>query len=431
MALPTALFAMIASMGLASAAIMSSVDVQRGTGRDHDSKEAIAAADAGANLALLRLNRFLGNLSLTKPCVGPAGESQIATAGWCPSTPVETVGDGFFSYRISAYNGTGTLSVISVGTSGTVSRRVDVGLFSTNGRKVFANEKLIGQDDIGLKGSIHIETDFGTNGNVTLVNENGKQAILCGNIRHGVGKEAPTPDCGREKTEGERNLPAVEPPEGIATSNSNCRLSVTCSPKTEVDTYAQIKGKKETAGTRTSTQPWDAGHTTINVPNNSRLSMGGRDYYVCGLFVNGELIMNAGAEMRIFVRPPEECKLSPGDTQVEFTASSNIVSTGFNPSQGTYTIPGIYLIGESKVKLLGNSGVNELMLYAPLSTIEMKGNATWKGMMAGKTLTIEGNPTIESDSHIKEPDITESSLLSRTRYVECTGATASPPNANC
>jgi hypothetical protein len=57
MALPTAIFAMIASMGLASAAILSSVDVQQGSHRDSGSKKAIAAADAGASVALLRLNR--------------------------------------------------------------------------------------------------------------------------------------------------------------------------------------------------------------------------------------------------------------------------------------------------------------------------------------------------------------------------------------
>lgn len=431
MALPTALFAMVASLAFASAAIMSTVNVQQGTARDHDSKEAIAAADAGAGLALLRLNRFLGNLSLANPCVGPAGEAQVATSGWCPSTPSEAVGDAAFSYRISAYNGTGTLDVISVGTSGTVSRRVAVGLYSTNGRNPFADEKLIGQDDITLKGSVNIRTDVGTNGNVTLVNEGGKNAIVCGNIRHGVGKEAPTPDCGHQKTEGERNLPLVSPPENIVAENTNCRLAVTCTPNTQVDTYTKITGKKETAGTRTSTQPWDATHTTINIPNNSRLSMGGRDYYVCGLFVNGELIMNAGSEMRIFVRTPEECELSPGAIQVEFTANATIVSTGYNPSQGTYTIPGVYVMGESTVKLLGNSGTNEMMLYAPLSNIEMKGDATYKGMIAGKTLSIRGNATFESDPNIKEPDLAESSLLSRTRYVECTSATASPPNANC
>ncbi len=431
MALPTALFAMIASLALASAAIMSSVDVQQGTGRDHDSKEAIAAADAGASLAMLRLNRFQDNLSFANPCAGPAGEAQAVSGGWCPSTAAETVGNAVYAYRISAYNGTGTLKVIAVGTSGTVSRRVEVGFYSNNGRNPFADEKLIGQDDIKLIGGVNIRTDVGTNGDVTLNSENGKSSVICGDIRHGVGKKAPTPDCSKEKTEGERSLPLVSPPENIAAENSNCRLAVTCSPKTQVDTYTKITGKKETAGTRTSTQPWDAGHTTINIPNNSRLSMGGRDYYVCGLFVNGELIMNAGSELRIFVRTPEECKLSSGATQVEFTANASIVSTGYNPSQGTYTIPGIYVMGESTVKLSGNSGTNEMMLYAPLSNIEMKGDATYKGMIAGKSISIRGNATIESDPNIKEPDISESSLLSRTRYVECTGASASPPDANC
>lgn len=431
MALPTALFAMIASLALASAAIMSSVDVQQGTGRDHDSKEAIAAADAGAGLAMLRLNRFQNNLSLASPCVGPAGEAQAASGGWCPSTAAEAVGDAVFAYRVSAYNNTGTLKVIAVGTSGTVSRRVEVGFYSTNGRNPFADEKLIGQDKIDFIGGVDIRTGIGTNGDVTLNSENGKSAELCGDVRHGVGKTAPEPDCSGEKIEGEKSLPIVSPPENIAAENSNCRLAVTCNPTTEVDTYTTVKGKKTETGKRTTKEPWDAVHTTINIPNNSRLSMGGRDYYVCGLFVNGELIMNAGSEVRIFVRTPDECKLSSGAIQVEFTANATIVSTGFIPSQGTYTIPGIYVMGESTVKLSGNSGTNEMMLYAPLSNIEMKGDATYQGMIAGKSLSIRGNATIESDPNIKEPDISESSLLSRTRYVECTGAAASPPDANC
>ena len=136
-------------------------------------------------------------------------------------------------------------------TSGSVSRRVDVGLVSSNGKNVFADEKFIGQDNIELKGSVNIRTDIGTNGSVTLVNENGKNAIICGNVRHGLGKEAPTPDCNGTKSESEKNLPAITPPSNIATVNSNCRLAVTCTNKSEVDTYTKTNGKKEEAGKRT------------------------------------------------------------------------------------------------------------------------------------------------------------------------------------
>jgi len=160
--------------------------------------------------------------------------------------------------------------------------------------------------------------------------------------------------------------------------------------------------------------------------------MGGTDYFVCKLTVdNGELIMAAGSEIRIFVDTPEHCGYSAGETQVSITGNANIVSTGYNPSQGSYRIPGIYVLGESKVVLTGNSGTNELMLYAPHSKVEMGGNATWKGMIAGKTLSMHGTPKIESDPNIKAPDITFATLLERSRYVECTGATASPPNASC
>src|SRR5213078_3659471 len=105
-------------------------------------------------------------------------------------------------------------------------------------------------------------------------------------------------------SESEKNLPEITLPSNIATSNSNCRLVPSCASKSEVDTYTKTNGKKEEAAKRTKTEPWDAEHTTINIPNNSKLSMGGRDYLVCGLFVNGELIMNAGSEIRIFVNTP-------------------------------------------------------------------------------------------------------------------------------
>jgi hypothetical protein len=429
MALPTALFAMIAGLALASAAVLSSVNVQQGTARDHDSKEAIAAADAGASIALLRLNRFQSKLSPTNRCVGPAGESLAESPefpGWCPTTPVESVGGATFFYRASAYSPTGTLSVVAVGTSGTVSRRVEVGLFSEGGNNVFADEKLIGQDGIEIKGNPYIHTSIGTNGSIT-----GKGSYtICGDERHGVGKEAPTPSCGGEKLEGEKTLPPVVAPADIATHNWNCRLAANCVDKAEVDTYAKLVGKK-VQDKRTSKEPWEATPRNINVNGEATLTMGGRDYFVCKINLqSGELIMAADANVRIFVDTPENCGLSAGATQVEIGANSKVVSTGYNPEQGTYDVLGIYMLGSGAVKLDGTTK-DELVLYAPESEIEIKGNATWIGMIAGKTLNIPGNPTIEFDANIEPPDYTVASLLRRTRYVECTGGTAPSPAASC
>jgi hypothetical protein len=423
-AVPTAMMALVASFALASVAVMSTVDVQQGTARDHDSKEAIAAADAGANIALLRLNRFLPSLSVANPCIGPSGEYQTASGGWCPSTAADQVGGATYSYMISAYSSSGLLNVVSVGASGKVSRRVNVALATVNGKYIFADEKLIGQDEINLKGNFKIETDIGTNGSI---HQSGGSGTICGDDRHGIGKEAPTPSCSGEIIEENKDLPPATAPANIETENSNCLLAQKCTSGPyvgQVDTYSKKVDKDS---------PWDATHRIINVGSQATLTMNGNDYWVCQVNLTaGNIIMSVGAHVRIFVDTPEHCGLSSGTTQVTIGGNSNILSSAYNPSQGLYEIPGIYLLGNGKVSIDGTAGTtNKVMIYAPLSEIELKGNATWIGMMAGRTLTVNGNPIFKSDSNIKEPEITLAGHFQRTRYTECVGATASPPDASC
>lgn len=436
MALPTAIFAMIASFGFATAAVLSSVNAQRGTHRDRNSKSAIAAADAGASVALMRMNRYIGSFSPTTRCISPSGVVQEPDlSGWCPVTSSEGVGNASFSYRVTAYQKNAPMTVVTVGTAGTVSRRVEVGLISYGEDKVFSGEKFIGESEITLEGTPRLNTDIGTNGNVDT---KGSSAEICGDIRHGTGKEAPDPDCGGDKTEGNKTLPEVELPPGIETNNSNCRLSKTfaegtqCDEEHKYDPYIGSNGKEK----RTATDPWDAATKTINIGSGSELTMGGTDYFVCGLFIDGgQLIMPSGAEIRIFFDTPENCGLEDGDVQMRLTGNAHIVSTAYNSGESN-VVPGFYLLGsptiETEVELKGTSGgTNELMLYAPNSDITIAGNATWIGMAAGKTLRTNGNPTIEADDAIDLPDMNFASLWERTHYIECVGASASPPDASC
>lgn len=421
-AVPTALMALVASFALASVAVLSTVDVQQGTHRDHDAKEAIAAADAGASIALLRLNRFLPNLSTSHPCVGPNGEFQTSSGGWCPSTASEKVGGATYSYVVSAYGASQEIAVVAVGTSGSVTRRVHVALKTLSGKNVFANEKVVGQGNITLEGNPLIETDIGTNG--TIKGENGN-ATICGNDRHGDGGKAPIPSCNGETTEGNKNLPPITPPANIATANDNCRLAENCtgSKAKQVDTYS----KKIT-----STNPWDATHRVINVASQQTLTMGGSVYFVCEMNIQGKLYIPAGAKPQIYVDTPEHCGLKSEARQVYLGAGAVIESDSYNPSQGKYEIPEIYVLGNGEVVLVGTpKTTNEVMIYAPYSHIDLGGNATWNGMIAGNTMKIHGNPFIFSDPNIKPPEITLAGNFERTRYVECTGATASPPDANC
>ncbi|HEU4707216.1 MAG TPA: hypothetical protein VFS64_08520 [Solirubrobacterales bacterium] len=419
-AVPTALMAMVASFALASVAVMSTVDVQQGTHRDHDSKEAIAAADAGANIAMLRLNRFLPYLSTTHPCIGPNGEYQTPTGGWCPSTATEQVGGATYSYMVSSYPANGEISVVSVGNSGTVSRRVSVSMKTQSGKNVFANERVIGQEEIEIIGNPRIETDIGTNGSIDAEGS----YVICGNDRHGAGHEAPTPSCGKEKSEGNKELPAITPPANLSTENDNCRVPETCtgSKTGKVDPYSKKL---------TSKNPWEEPRH-INIASQQTLTMGGTNYFVCELNIQGKLYMPVGAHVTIYIDTPEHCGLSSGAPQLTMGGNAVIESSAYNPAQGLYEVPSIYLLGNGEVKLDGTPGTtDEVMIYAPYSHIDLGGNATWNGMLAGKSMKIHGNPVIKSDPNLKQPELTLASLFQRTRYVECTGATGSPPNANC
>ncbi|HEX6601473.1 MAG TPA: hypothetical protein VF030_02420, partial [Solirubrobacterales bacterium] len=205
-ALPVAMFAMIGSMALAGAAVVASVNVQVSSKRDSGSKTAIAAADAGANVAMMRMGRYAKSLA-TSPCLAESGgvlvTSNPQADGWCP--PVSgTVGGATYTYRASPA-GVDTacpgydLCVVSTGTINGVSRRIEMafnestletenpggGLEGGGSTTGGSFEGMVGRDGIELSGNADIRVGIGTNGNIT---SSGNTSI-CGDIRVGIGKK--------------------------------------------------------------------------------------------------------------------------------------------------------------------------------------------------------------------------------------------------
>lgn len=445
MALPAAMLATVASLGLAGTAVMSSVNIQQGSHRDNDSKSAIAAADAGANIALLRLNRYASAFSTSTPCLAaPAGTlvlSSATTDGWCPAIS-GTVGDSSYVYRATPATAA-TMSVVATGTSGDVSRRIAVTYNTTTIGDALGKEGLIGIDDLHIDENADAQVGVGTNGNVTVDNN----ANVCGNIRKGVGKEHDTEgstQCtGYKITEGNVTLPPVSSfmPTDIATNNSNGRL-VTCTKLTS--SVREPTGCQEDSytGKWKSTEPWNPTTRTIYTSNNTTLTLGGGDYWVCRLYIknNSHLVMKEGALVRIFFDTPENCGIKAGEKQIDVNNNSDITATGYQPEIGKYDMPGLYVMGSetipTTIEFSANSnkkeveGGNEFILYAPNSHVLIKNNAVYTGVIAGKTVHFEKG-ILKQDVGFKPPEIGGATIYERQSYIECTGATASPPNANC
>lgn len=454
-ALPVALFTTIAAMALAGVAVLSSVDVQHGTTRDSGSKSAIAAADAGANVALQRQNRYASSLDESHPCLNfdsegklEAGPEVEAEPGWC--APVEgEVGGAIYVYRVSTVGGVcggHEVCVVSTGTASDVSRRVELSLDQAGIGGVFdrtgLEEKLlqesagkeltekelkeleeqlqaeieadahggsvaglVGKDEITVSGNGDIRVGVGTNGDLVTSGN----ASICGDIQVGIGKKwtksGNAKQCsGYNFTEGTQSLPEVSSfiPSDIATHNSNGRITM-CSKglpaECQKDTY--------TGGSWSSTQPFNPSNRSINLSGNTTLTVGGGDYWLCSLSFSGnsKLIMAAGAHVRFFFDTPEHCGTS---SQINMSGNNEITATGYKPGLGQFDMPGFYLLGStsltSQVNLSGNnSTTDEFVIYGPNSYINISGNATFKGIVAGKRIAMSGNGKIEQDVGFQAP----------------------------
>lgn len=474
MALPVALFAMVASLGLAGATVMATVDVQQGSKRDSGSKSAIAAADAGANVAMMRINRDRAELAGSS-CL----EGATPSSGWCPPVSGE-VGGAAYEYQVSdATVGCDEfdLCVVVTGTAGEVTRRVLINFDQGpggpgNGGKEGEEkeekegeeegggggpEGLIGVEDVEIDNNADARVSVGTNGNIHVYN-NGN---VCGNVRHGVGKTATfdnngTQCSGYTVSEGNLTVPPVSSfiPSDISTNNSNYRL-VKCT-STNNPVGCQTDGY---SGSWSSTVPWNPSTRTISTSNNKTLTLNGGDYFVCRLLLsnNSHLIMGSGAKVRVFFDTPENCGLSNGAKQIDVNNNAGITATGYQPTLGNYEMPGFYLLGSTSISTTvewsNNSGVNEFVLYAPNSKIELKNNATFIGMIVGKTVHLNNNAIVKQDvgftlppylnpwyeeettggeGEEEEEQVGQPALFTPQFYVECTGdGTASTPDASC
>jgi hypothetical protein len=438
MALPTALFATIASIGLGGAAVMASVSVQQGTEHDSNSKRAIAAADAGARVAMMRLNRHQTLLTGTTVCVGPEGEAQFPIEGWCPATEPETVGGSTFTYQFaergSAECNGYAICAVATGFAGEVSRRVlvnfdDDGIVKPGngepgegepgegepgtGEEGFdksegiVTEGLIGEDSVTMSGNADIQVGVGTNGNLTT---SGNTSI-CGDIRVGVGKKwsksGNASQCdGYSQAEGNSTLPPVSSfvPSNISTVNSNYRLVKCTATNTPVgcqsDTYA--------GGKWSSTSPFNPTIRSIQLSGNTTLTLGGGDYWLCSIKMSGnsELIMAEGAHVRVFFDSPENCG---GETSpISMSGNNRIAASGYQPDDDQFDMPGFFLLGSpttpTTVSVSGNAATtNEFVIYGPNTDMHISGNGAFKGLIAGNTITVSGNGEIVNDEGFRLP----------------------------
>jgi hypothetical protein len=442
-AVPTVTFMLLAALGMAGVAVSTSIQGQGGIVRDQETKSALAVAESGVGQALLQFNRH--GLVSSNPCE-PVSPTPPDAKGWCAEVTGTTVNDGMVSYRvkpISSVLPSGEIAwtemeVVSVGTLGQVTRRVDVTASSSSGQGIFIDATVKSKDGINVSSNAEIHAGTATNGDINL------EGLLCGAATVGIGKDLlgkgdyfSEIDCGAaggEPPENEIDLPPVVQG-GAATKNDNYRLF----------TLDRISGNKTTACFNgfngAGKVDSSCGPRELRVGSNSSVTLGGGVYSFCKLTLssNSSLYIAPGKNVKIYFDSPEACNYQDGVTQLELNSNTRIT-----PISGNSGSAALYFVGSpdlsTSIYLNSNTSVEEdvvcqqnFVIYAPYSDINLDSNTWFCGGLAGKTVSLASEAQIWTSSGISEfflPLLAPHYVTSR--FVDCSvGAAVTAPNEGC
>jgi hypothetical protein len=435
-ALPTVMMMLMAAFATASVTIVYTVNVQKGTVRDERTKSAIQLAETGINQAVLQFNRVLVT---TNPC-SPVSTS-LPTNGWCPAVTTTDVNGGTYTYQVQAPFVSGAykvMNVVGTGTLNGVTRRVYVSAKAVNGQQVFSDATVKMQDSINMNSNAEIHTGAATNGDIVL-NSNAKQ---CGPASVGIGRHmtlqsnagyfqntdcsSPTTTVGQQAL----TLPPVNQGD-IVTNNDNSRFFA----------LDPVSGQRNLVCWNRKLADGSGGGCIgrgLDLNSNSSVTLGGSRYSFCQLTMssNANLYIQAGHNVTIYFDSPESCGLSSGAEQLRMNSNTRITSTDGGPANLAMLFVGsptrqTKIILDSNTSI-GGSCEQNFVVYAPRTDIQMNSNSTFCGALAGKTLQIDSNARIYSDSSAQQyalPGAPPHYAVSS--FIECNTTGGSTPNANC
>lgn len=440
-AVPTVLALIVIGLGLAGAAGVASIIAQRGSIRDQDTKQALAAADAGAFRALFRQNQVATTDALPCIVIGSAGELVPGAGladGWCPEIS-GSVGSTTYRYRVKPPTLVDTvqgkqreIKIVSTGTSDEVSRRIALNARAITGARIFGQSSLLGLDEVVLDSNARAFSNAASNGSIIMRSN----ALLCGDASYGVGgglvMAGNAEQCGGfSTTEAPLALPLIDQGD-VTTNNSNGRL---------VTGEDVLQGKDGCA--TPDKKPWDPATRTFCLDSNSALTLGGSNYSFCRLILNSNstLYIAEGALVRVFFDAPENC-IDPTDGQ-PYTAEDGPVeqfvlesNTKIDATSGDPTSAAFFMVGSDTIattaRLSSNSQAGmDVILYAPRTDVDLNSNSTLNGAVAGKTVTLDSNAVLQADDRVSSFEVPVVTVYRRDRYVECAGSSGTPPDANC
>jgi hypothetical protein len=420
---------------------------------DRSSKRALAAAEAGLQTAVYRLNLLNATSAanaancLTTTWVAP-------TAGECPAQ-TEQIGNGAqFSYYVTPMNATtGCVTIpgaavsaqdrciTSVGTVNGVTRRVQTRVVQQATLPDFNNVGLVGKSLVFARNSVNLTTDVASNIQVRFensinvsdndsINVDGKVMLYTGGQY--VKGNSVNVEGGTQTVTTPYNLPMPDFA-AVQTANDNGNLSV--------------------LGTS-----WNSSTRTINISSGTKTIPPGT-YSVCrvhlGDSVNLKFSHLAGAATKIYVDSPQRAGsacVGQGDPSGTFTADNSV---NFNKESGEREeLVQIYMYGtqyndtrnrftwcssgsetaECRSDFMLDNSVNFYgMVYAPNSTVQAHNSVNWLGSVAADKIRFYNSINFQVTGPVINQSGSGSGAAQRRGWAECKPqrSVASDPESGC
>jgi hypothetical protein len=411
-ALPTVLFMLLAAFGIATVAVISSINAQHGTSRDMATKDALAAAEAGVQQALVRYN--------AGAVAGTCASGDTLQSGWCTAPQGSIEPSGTFNY--SVLPGAGVIDIVSLGTVGDVTRKVHVTAHSASGNQPFSDFGVIGRDGVVLDSNGEITADTASNGDVT--EGSGASTFLCGNVQVGLGHDllpaGTTPSCGGQLSQGVLTLANVNEAD-VRTNNENYKFFATnrvSGNKNDVCwNGADGKGAASSA----------CGSREMYADHNSGITLTTGNYSFCKLTLRENAIVQvaSGSSVRIYFDTPEACGYPDGTTQLDMDSNTEITANG---SSGAGDVALLFMGSDSRstrIALASNTFTDQncnqnFVIYAPRTDITFASNAHYCGAIAGKTIHLNQNAHITTNNLASGYQLPNAPAhYTIDRFVEC------------
>lgn len=465
-ALPVAL-GVLAVVGVLSASVFAvSLRLSDTSTASRDAKRALAAADAGFEAAVFRMNE-LGLQSTTKcfttEAVSPGTGIDPVTgaapaAGECPGVR-EDLGNGsrYTYYVTPALNdndvcaglpvnytdqqGKVTVTqrcVTSIGQSNGETRRVQARVASYIGAQLFPVGGILAINGITVNNTAIVSGVLGSNGQITL----GNNSEVTGGIQLGTASTPPPilgsgttlggPVTYRSEADGAFVLAPVDMG-NTATENNNARIK-----------------SGQDSGVNTTYTDTTAAPRTLAIGNNGSLTLGGGTYNFCKVTMgnNSYITIAVGAQVRFFLDSPDRAGsgcIPSGMTAAQARAAGY---GGLAMQQGAnFNNPGhainfqLYMYGYNdgshRVEFNNTSAMNAA-IYAPNSNLVWKNTAGITGGVTASTAEFKNSATFSwagesggfSLSDLRTDTV---SVYYRMAWTECQRGrtTTSDPESGC